>query len=94
MELLDLVKMALRISTDAYDAELSALIEAAFLDLSAAGVTLFSAATADDLVKMAVCTYCKLNFGLPDDADRLAKAYEAQKTQLAAMDGYTDWGEL
>lgn len=94
MELLDLVKMALRISTDAYDAELSALIEAAFLDLSAAGVTLFTAATADDLVKMAVCTYCKLNFGLPDDADRLAKAYEAQKTQLAAMDGYTDWGEL
>ena len=86
--------MALRISTDAYDAELSALIEAAFLDLSAAGVTLFTAATADDLVKMAVCTYCKLNFGLPDDADRLAKAYEAQKTQLAAMDGYTDWGEL
>lgn len=94
MELLDLVKMALRISTDAYDAELSALIEAAFLDLSAAGVTLFTAATADDLIKMAVCTYCKLNFGLPDDADRLAKAYEAQKTQLAAMDGYTDWGEL
>lgn len=94
MELLDLVKMALRISTDAYNAELSALIEAAFLDLSAAGVTLFTAATADDLVKMAVCTYCKLNFGLPDDADRLAKAYEAQKTQLAAMDGYTDWGEL
>lgn len=94
MELLDLVKMALRISTDAYDAELSALIDAAFLDLSAAGVTLFTAATADDLVKLAVCTYCKLNFGLPDDADRLAKAYEAQKTQLAAMTGYTDWGEL
>ncbi len=89
--MLDLVKMALRVSSDAYDEELTALINAAFLDLSAAGVTLFTAATADDLVKMAVCTYCKLNFGLPDDADRLARAYEAQKTQLAAMTGYTDW---
>ena len=70
--MLELVKMALRITTDAFDEELNMLIEAAFLDLTTAGVNLFTAATSDDLVKMAVCTYCKLNFGVPDDADRLA----------------------
>lgn len=92
--MLELVKTALRIKSDAYDAELNMLIEAAFLDLQTAGVDLFTAATADDLVKMAVCTYCKLNFGLPEDADRLKRAYDEQKAQLSMRTGYTDWGVL
>ena len=90
--MLELVKTALRIKSDAYDTELNMLIEAAFLDLEAAGVNLFTAATADDLVKMAVCTYCKLNFGLPEDADGLKRAYDEQKAQLSMRTGYTDWG--
>ena len=89
--MLELVKMALRITTDAFDNELNMLIEAAFLDLTTAGVNLFTAATSDDLVKMAVCTYCKLNFGVPDDADRLSKAYEMQKAQLSMNTGHTTW---
>lgn len=92
--MLNLVKTALRIKTNAYDAELNLLISAAFLDLTAAGVDLFTAATADDLVKMAVCTYCKLNFGMPEDADRLKRAYDEQKAQLSMRSGYTDWGVL
>lgn len=90
--MLELVKTALRIKTDAYDAELNMLIEAAFLDLETAGVNLFTADTSDDLVKMAVCTYCKLHFGLPEDADRLKRAYDEQKAQLSMRTGYTDWG--
>lgn len=89
--MLDLVKMALRITTDAYDAELEALIKAAFLDLGLAGVDPFTEATADDLVKLAVMTFCKLNFGLPDDADRLKDAYDLQKAALSMATGYTTW---
>lgn len=89
--MLDLVKMALRITTDAFDDELNMLIQAAFLDLTTAGVDLFTAASASDLVKLAVCTYCKLNFGLPDDADRLQKAYDMQKAQLGMNSGHTTW---
>lgn len=92
--LLALVKTALRITTDAYDDELKMLIAACFLDLTTAGVTLFTAATADDLVKMAVCTYCKANFGNPQDADRLKRSYDEQKAQLSMRSGYTDWGAL
>lgn len=92
--MLELVKTALRISGDAYDLELNMLIEAAFLDLQTAGVDLFTAATADDLVKMAVCTYCKANFGNPEDADRILKSYEMQKAQLSMRSGYTDWGDV
>lgn len=89
--MLELVKMALRITTNAFDDELNMLIEAAFLDLTTAGVDLFTAATSDDLVKMAVCTYCKLNFGIPDDAERLQKAYDMQKAQLGMNSGHTTW---
>lgn len=91
--MLDLVKMALRVSTDAFDEELKMLIRAAFLDLTTAGVDLFTAADSTDLVKMAVCTYCKANFGDPDDADRLRKSYDMQKAQLSMKTGYTDWGD-
>ena len=89
--MLELVKMALRITADAFNDELNMLMQAAFLDLTTAGVDLFTAATSDDLVKMAVCTYCKLNFGVPDDADRLAKAYDMQKAQLSMNTGHTTW---
>jgi hypothetical protein len=89
--MLDLVKMALRITTDAYDDELATLIKAAFLDLGLAGVDPFTETTADDLVKLAVMTYCKLNFGLPDDADRLKDAYDLQKAALSMATGYTTW---
>lgn len=92
--MLELVKTALRISGDAYDLELNMLIEAAFLDLQTAGVDLFTAATADDLVKMAVCTYCKANFGNPEDADRILRSYEMQKAQLSMRSGYTEWGDV
>lgn len=92
--MLNLVKLALRITTDAYDTEINMLIQAAFLDLTAAGVDLYTAATSDDLVKMAVCTYCKMNFGNPEDADRLKRSYDEQKAQLSMRTGYTNWGEL
>lgn len=92
--MLNLVKLALRITTDAYDTELNMLIQAAFLDLTAAGVDLFTVATSDELVKTAVCTYCKMNFGNPEDADRLKRSYDEQKAQLSMRTGYTNWGEL
>lgn len=89
--MLDKVKMALRISTDAFDDELNDLIEAAELDLGVAGVVL--PATIDALVTRAVITYCKVHFGLPDDADRLKASYDEQKAQLVTATGYTDWGD-
>ena len=59
---LDKVKMALRITTTAYDSELTDLIEAAKLDMGIAGVILPS--SLDELCSRAVITYCKMHFGL------------------------------
>lgn len=87
--LLDAVRLALRISTTAFDSEISDLISAAQLDLGVAGVVL--PGTLDAIVQLAVITYCRLHFGQPDDYDRLKRSYDEQKAQLATCTGYTDW---
>ena len=90
MAILTAVKLALRVTTDAFDAELSDLIEAALHDLARAGVNNFD--TDDPLVRRAVITYCRLHFGQPDDFDRLKKSYDEQKAQMSMATGYTNWG--
>ena len=87
--MLDKVKMALRITTNAYDDELKDLIEAAKLDMGIAGVVLPE--SVDEIVTRAIITYCKMLFGLPEDYDRLKKSYDEQKAQLSNATGYTDW---
>jgi hypothetical protein len=84
------VKTALRISTDVFDDELGSLIDAAILDLGVAGVVV--PASIDSIVNLAVITYCKMNFGLPEDYDRLKRSYDEQKAQLSTCTGYTEWG--
>lgn len=87
--MLSKVKLALRITTNAYDDELSGLIEAAKLDLGIAGVIV--PAELDAIVSLAIITYCKCHFGEPDEYDRLKASYDEQKAQLSMCTGYTEW---
>lgn len=91
--MLDLIKMALRITTDAFDDELTQLISSAVIDLGFGGmVDTITVQNADSVVKQAIITYCKMNFGLPEDYDRLKRSYDEQKAQLGTATNYTDWG--
>ena len=47
----------------------------------------------DDLVKTAMITYCRKEFGSPADKDKLDKSYDLQRRQLANATGYTDFGD-
>lgn len=87
------VKLALRVTTTAYDNDLNDLINAAKLDLGIAGVLLPS--TLDAICERAIITYCKLHFlGLSDNEwDRLKASYDEQKAQLTMATGYTNWGD-
>lgn len=87
--MLEAVKLALRISTAAFDEEFNNLISSARLDLGVAGVIVPN--ELDALVKTAIITYCRMHFGQPDDYDRLKRSYDEQKAQLATCTGYTDW---
>lgn len=89
MTMLEKVKIALRISTNAFDSELTDLIAAALLDLGIAGVIVPE--TIDALVTRAVITFCKMSFGLPEDYDRLKASYDEQKAQLMTASGYTNF---
>ena len=91
--MLNKVKNALRIASDVtiYDEELSGLISAAILDLKTVGVTAATDTSDDALIVRAVVTYCRLNFGDPDNYDKLKASYDEQKAQLKMTSGYTSW---
>lgn len=93
MTMLEQIKMALRITTDAYDAELNNLIAAAAIDLGIAGVNEERESVNNPIIIRAVSTYCKMNFGTVDDYDRLKASYDEQKAQLSMATGYTDWSD-
>lgn len=91
--MLDLVKTALRIKTTAFDAELQQLINAALIDLGFGGVSSdVLEENHDAIINQAIITYCKMNFGLPEDYDRLKRSYDEQKAQLSTATGFTVWG--
>ena len=89
--MLEKIKISLRIKTNAFDGEITDLINAALADLGIAGVT--NTAETDPLIIMAVTTYCRVHFGEPSDFDRLKKSYDEQKAQLQTATGYTNWSE-
>lgn len=84
------VKLALRITTNAFDNEINGLISAALMDLGLVGIEddLLVTGTTDELIITAVITYVKLHFGEPSDPDRLKKSYDEQKAQLITATGY------
>ena len=87
--LINKAKLAMRITTNAFDDQISDLIEAAYLDMGVAGVEVPE--VSNSLVSQAAITYVRMHFGQPDEYDRLKKSYDEQKAQLVTCTGYTDW---
>lgn len=75
MALLDEVKVALRVTSDAFDTEIEGLIEAAKRDLNRVGVD-EALIESDPLAKMAVILFSKSRFGYDNsEASRFEDAY-------------------
>ena len=89
--MLERVKLALRITTDAFDDELCSLIKSAKLDLGIVDISDDEIDTPNELVGTAIVTYCKMHFGQPDEYERLKASYDEQKAQLITSSQYTDW---
>ena len=86
--MLEEVKMALRISNHAYDDEITNLIDACKSDLETSGVapSYFLEDNLRALIKRAIITYCKSQFGFDNqDASRLNESYELLKQKLAIV---------
>ena len=95
MALLDDVKLALRISSSAFDDEVVDLIEAARQDLILSGVSQNKAQDENDpLIKRAITVYCKAHFGFDNpEAERFAKSYDMLKAHLTLSQEYTTAGD-
>lgn len=90
-DLINAAKMARRMNTNAFDAQVSRLLTAALRDLYVAGVDLPE--QAEPLAVEAAITYFLAHFGSPDEYDRLKASYDEQKAQLSTLTGFTTWGD-
>ena len=89
--LINAAKLAARIKTTAFDPQIEHLLNAALLDMGVAGVEVPE--QTDSLVAQAAITYVLMNFGSPEEYDRLRASYNEQKGQLSTCTGYTNWGD-
>lgn len=102
--MLEDVKAILRISNNAYDAEINDLIEAAKIDLKLSGVNVNKTVTQtytpeptkenpepDPLIKRAIIVYVKANFGWNNpDAEKLQQSFRMLETHLALSQEYAE----
>lgn len=92
--MLTIVKKALRIATDAFDDELTLLIEACLEEMR--GVNVIVDTDKDGVptsaqVRTAVVCYCKWQFGDNDNKEQFEAIYHEKLAQLKTMNDYTDW---
>ena len=84
--MLDAVRLALRLTTTAFDHEITDLIEACKIDLKLAGVVRIE--DSDPLILRAVTLYAKAHFGYVEDGEKYQRSYELLKTSLCLAEAY------
>ncbi|MGM7635638.1 head-tail connector protein [Bacillus sp. Hm123] len=86
------VKKSLRVSHVELDDEITDLIEAARHDLMLSGISSEKANNdTDPLIKRAIVTYCKANFGYDNpEADRFGDSYKMLKQHLSLAGDYRE----
>lgn len=87
--MLDKIKLALRLSSDAFDDEISSLIIACKLDLDMSGIDTSLLEDDDDLYIEAIRLYCKSKFGLDNPyAEKYWDAYVSLRTHMTTAKEY------
>ena len=88
MALIDDIKLSLRITSTAYNTEVTDLINACKDDLLLTGIN--TTDDTDDLIKRCINLYVKANFGWDNpDAQRLMASYDMLKSHLAMSTEYS-----
>jgi len=92
LTLIDDIKLTLRISsaTTEFDVEINDLVDAVKAELGLAGVLDNAIIDTDTLIKRAIITYVKANFGWNNpDMEKLQKAYEYLRNHLTLSSDYS-----
>lgn len=95
MSMLEDIKIILRVSSSAFDPEITMLINAARADMKRVGVnTEFVEKDDEPLVKQAIACYCKARFGFDnDDADLFERSYRQSVADMLNSSDYNTAGE-
>ena len=87
-----LVKLALRITTNAFDSEIEMLINDCISEMNALGVLVDDIGIEDFQIQSAVVAYCKWKFGDAENKDAFERIYHEKLGQFQMMysSGYTE----
>ena len=91
--MLDMVKLALRVTSTAFDDEIQLYIDDCIKSMHDLGVVAATSDTTDPQIMSAVIAYVKWKFGSNDEKDAWKGIYEAKLSELKTQTGYTDWGD-
>ena len=92
--MLNIVKTALRIAENAFDAEIELLVAACLEEMAGLGVVVNTDAEGvptSSQVRTAIIAYCKWQFGDNDHKTEFEAIYHTKLAQLKTMTNYTDW---
>lgn len=79
----DLVKLALRVTTDAFDEEIGLYLNDCLAEMEALGVN--TTDETDYQIQSAVIAYCKWKFGDADNKDEWERIYHTKLAQFQMM---------
>lgn len=88
--MLEKVKQALRLKTDAFDDEIQSLIDASKIDLKISGISDQKAESNDDpLILRAITLYTQMNFGIEvSQYERLKEMYHSLVIHMSMCEDY------
>lgn len=85
--MLDLVKLALRVSTDAFDDEIELLISDCLSEMYSLGIAVDEFKD-DPQIRSTVVAYCKWKFGDAENKGDFMNIYHTKIAQLQMMEKY------
>jgi len=85
------VKLALRITSSAFDTEIQLYIDSCLAEMTGLGVTDATSTSTDPQITEAVISFCKWKFGDSDTKASWEAIYHQKLAQLKTMTGHTDW---
>jgi hypothetical protein len=94
MNLLDDVRLSLRLTQDIFDSEIQDIIDACKRDLILSGVSasIVNRKRIDPLIKRAITLYSKGHFGYADITEKYLQSYEMLKISLCLAGDYNGSG--
>ena len=84
-ELKSLVKLALRIKTDDFDAEVLMLIKDCISEMVSLGINVYDVGLSDAQIQSTIVAYCKWKFGDAENKDAFEHIYHDKVAQFQAM---------